>query len=296
VLLVGDAILGKGDSPASHSPSRRAVLRIARSATVAAPAIILARGVISGRLDIQLKEAPIFIPGLAKDLDGLRLVQITDIHFGPFFGPRDLERAIAIANETKAHIGLVTGDLVTNRPEPLEECIRHLRRLKAEAAVLGCMGNHELRAQCEAETVALGARAGIEFLRFATRQLRFGQATVNFAGVDYQRKDRPYLTGASWLQAPGILNILLSHNPDVFPQAAGMGYDLTIAGHTHGGQVTVEYLEQHLNPARYFTPYIYGKYEREGRSIWVGRGLGTVGIPARIAAAPEVSLITLCAT
>ena len=65
-----------------------------------------------------------------------------------------------------------------------------------------------------------------------------------------------YLRGAGRLVYPGALNVLLSHNPDVFPVAARQGYNLTLAGHTHGGQVTVEILDQTINPARFFTPYV----------------------------------------
>ena len=93
---------------------------------------------------------------------------------------------------------------------------------------------------------------------------------------------------------PGALNLLLSHNPDVFPTAVKKGFDLTISGHTHGGQVRVEILRQDLNVARFFTPYVDGLY-REGRSsIFVSRGIGTIGMPARLGAPPEVALLRLC--
>jgi hypothetical protein len=92
---------------------------------------------------------------------------------------------------------------------------------------------------------------------------------------------------------PGALNVLLSHNPDVFPVAAQQGYNLLLAGHTHGGQVTVEILDQSINPARFFTPYVYGLF-RAGRSAaYVTRGIGTIGIPARIGAPPEISVLRL---
>jgi uncharacterized protein len=78
--------------------------------------------------------------------------------------------------------------------------------------------------------------------------------------------------------------------------APQMGFDLTIAGHTHGGQVTVEILHQTLNVARFFTPYTYGLYRRGPAALWVTRGIGTVGVPARIGAPPEIALLRLCAT
>jgi predicted MPP superfamily phosphohydrolase len=136
----------------------------------------------------------------------------------------------------------------------------------------------------------------MRFLRGEAETLRFGQARLRLAGVDYQKMHGPYLVGAKALQEPGAFQVLLSHNPDVFETAAAQRWDLTLAGHTHGGQVTVEYLNQHLNLARFFTPYVYGHYEKEKSHIYVTRGIGTVGVPMRIGAAPEVALVRLCAT
>jgi hypothetical protein len=104
-----------------------------------------------------------------------------------------------------------------------------------------------------------------------------------------------YLVDAEQMIVPGLLNVLLSHNPDVFPAAAAQGYDLTVAGHTHGGQVDVEILHEHLNVARYFTSYVQGLYQEGNSSIYVSNGIGTIGVPVRLGAPPEVSLLHLCA-
>jgi predicted MPP superfamily phosphohydrolase len=100
--------------------------------------------------------------------------------------------------------------------------------------------------------------------------------------------------GAEKMIEAGVFNVLLSHNPDVFPVAARQGYDLTVAGHTHGGQVRVEILREDLNIARFFTPYVDGLYREQGRTIFVSRGIGTIGLPARLGAPPEVALLRLC--
>ncbi|MEZ5353513.1 MAG: metallophosphoesterase [Bryobacteraceae bacterium] len=265
---------------AGFDPGRRKMLHLAAAG---APAMMVGYGTFVERFHFQLKEVEISIPGLARDLDGLRLVQITDIHLSPFFSARDLAYTIGMANETKADLALMTGDLITVRGDPLEECIRLLGGVKTGSGMIGCLGNHEISADCESLAAELAARQGIRILRGAREQVRFGNATVNFAGVDYQRRGDPYLTGAERLVQPGMLNVLLSHNPDVFPVAAGMGYDLTIAGHTHGGQVTVEILHQYANIARFYTPYVYGHYERNGKSIYVSR-VGGLGHPVRVGA------------
>jgi len=276
-------------------PTRRTVLRTAGAAVGLLPVIGTAVGFVR-RNRFRLSEVSVPIPNLPRDLDGLRIVQITDIHLSEFLSERELAIAIDMANETKAHLALVTGDLITRSGDPVDACLRQLARVRADAGVLGCLGNHEAYAGIENYVTAQGRRMGIEFLRSESRLLRFGNAAINFAGVDYQRMHSPYLRGAERLIVPGAVNVLLSHNPDVFPVAAKQGYALTIAGHTHGGQVDVEILHQHLNVARYFTPFVRGLYRHENSSVYVSCGLGTIGVPVRIGAPPEISVLRLCAT
>jgi uncharacterized protein len=296
--LILIAILRIIPAPRSHySPARRGFLLAARAAVLAAPAAITGYAVFIQRSDLSVREIAVPIPGLAKEHDGLRIVQVSDIHLSPFLSERELARAVDMANECRPHLHLVTGDLITSSSDPLDRCIAQLARLKSDAGSLGCLGNHEIYARAE-DYVALNGkkRAGIDFLRGEARVLTFGGKPLNFAGVDYQRMGSNYLIGAEKLIQPGMTNILLSHNPDVFPVAARQGFDLTISGHTHGGQITVEFLHQNLSVARFFTHYVSGLYREGNRSVYVTRGIGTVGIPARLGAPPEVTLIRLCAT
>lgn len=277
-------------------PNRRRVLNAVRTATFAAPAAIFAVAYIK-RDELRLREIDVPIPNLHPDLRGLRLVQISDIHLSPLVSESLLARAIGMANQTRAHVGLITGDLISRTGDPLDTCFRHLARLRVDSTILGCLGNHEIYAESEDYTAAMGARLGMDFLRRQKRVLRFGGARLNFAGVDHQTlRKGPYLAGAEQLIEPGVPNILLSHNPDVFPVAAAKGYDLTISGHTHGGQVNIEILHENLNIARFLTPYVYGLYRHGPASIFVTRGVGTIGIPGRLGAPPEVALIRLCAS
>jgi uncharacterized protein len=277
-----------------HSAARRHFFQTAYAAVFAAPPAVLAYGVFIERHQLFLREQKLEIPNLARELDGLLMVQLTDIHLSPFLSRAELQRAVDMANETRAHIALVTGDLITSGYDPLNDCLDILAQLRADAGVFGCMGNHEIYAKVENYVEREGARRGMRFLRSAAVPLRFGKAVLNLAGVDYQRVRRRYLVGAEKLVAPGALNVLLSHNPDVFPVAASKGYDLTIAGHTHGGQVRLELLGADLNPGHFYTPYVDGVYRRGPASIFVSRGIGTIAIPARLGAPPEVSLLRLC--
>ena len=286
--------MGRGEQPTD--PGRRGVLQTAQSAVVAAPALALGYGTFVERRWLKQVEVNVRVPGLPKDLDGVRIAQLSDIHMSSFLSPDELAAAVDMANEFRPHLSVVTGDLITRDGDPLDSCLVGLKRLKSDAGVYGCLGNHEIYANCEAYAAEQAARLGMRFLRGEAETLRFGQARLRLAGVDYQKMHGPYLVGAKALQEPGAFQVLLSHNPDVFETAAAQRWDLTLAGHTHGGQVTVEYLNQHLNLARFFTPYVYGHYEKEKSHIYVTRGIGTVGVPMRIGAAPEVALVRLCAT
>jgi hypothetical protein len=282
-----------------HSPARRLFLRTAQGILFGVPAAVTGYGVFIGRHRIGVREQKIVIPGLPPDLDGLRIAQVSDIHLGPFFSQRELAYAVDLANETRPNLMLVTGDLITAPGDPLDACLAQLARLRGDAGVFGCNGNHEIYADTERYVELMGARLGIRILRSRAERLRFGSATLNLAGVDYQTRRKPYLRGAERLLAPDAFNLLLSHNPDVFPVAAAQGFDLTISGHTHGGQVRVEILRQDLNIARFFTPYVDGLYRHASgggeKSLFVSRGLGTIALPARIGAPPEVALLTLSA-
>jgi predicted MPP superfamily phosphohydrolase len=167
--------------------------------------------------------------------------------------------------------------------------------LKADAGVYGCMGNHEVFAEAERYTQVAAARVGIRFLRGRSEPLRFGNARLELAGVDYQpiSQKAHYLESAGKLVRPEAFNVLLSHNPDVFPTAAKQGYQLVLGGHTHGGQVAIEILHSSINPARFFTPYVQGMYRLPGSTEYVTRGIGTIGIPVRIGSPPEISMLRL---
>jgi len=280
---------------ADVSPGRRRALNAAGGAIMAAPFAVVGYGAFIQRTDFGIREVDIPLAGLPADLDGVRILQLSDIHLSAFLSETEFARVIDASLALRPQIAVVTGDLISGPTDPLDACIRQLARLKADAGVFGCMGNHERYARAESYTERQAASAGIRFLRGKAQRLRFGNAVLNLAGLDFlpqSRRDN-YLRGTERLIVPGATNILLQHNPDVFPAAARHGFHLLLAGHTHGGQVTVEILDRSINPARFFTPYVYGLYRQGNAAAYVTRGIGTIGIPARIGAPPEISLLRL---
>jgi uncharacterized protein len=274
-------------------PERRAWLMASTTALCTAPVIALSAGILT-RKNFDIRQVDLKFRNLPKDLRGLRLVQISDIHMGDFFSANDLARAVSAANELRADIAVVTGDLITTKWDPLDACLRELAKLRASSGVWGCLGNHEMHARVENYTTAKALELDIRFLRHQAVPLAFGQSRINLVGVDHQRRERPYLERVEDLVAPGVFNLLLSHNPDVFPVAARKGFELTLAGHTHGGQINLALAGANLNIADLVTPYTKGFYRLADSSLYVNSGLGTIGVPVRLGAPPEITLIRLC--
>jgi predicted MPP superfamily phosphohydrolase len=235
-----------------------------------------------------------------------------------------VRRAVGMANELAGDLAVVTGDFLTGRADPLEDCIAELSRLSSPLGVWGCNGNHEIYARAEEKSAELFQKFGMKLLRHESFELRWKGSAFNLLGVDYQRQrdtegnHPPMLAGAQSLVRRDVPNILLSHNPNSFRKAAELGIELSLAGHTHGGQVRVEILDHRWSPAEFFTPYVAGLYRRplfapsglddaedsilrqvtnphpQGSSaIYVNRGLGTIGAPVRLGVPPEITLITL---
>ncbi len=275
--------------------SRRRALNVAGNLVLAAPFAVVGYGTFIERTNFHVREVDLPIGNLASGLDGLRILQLSDIHMGAFLSEKELAKVVDAGKEQRPHLAVVTGDLISMRGDPLDACIRQLARVKADAGVFGCMGNHERYALAEDYCEEAAARLGLRFLRKEAQILRFGADTLNLAGVDHQSRHggKQYLTAVENLKAANAFNLLLSHNPDVLPVAAGQGWDLMLSGHTHGGQINVEILDQSITPARFLTPYIYGIYHAQNTTAYVTRGIGSIGIPARIGAPPEITVIRL---
>ncbi len=280
----------------AFSPARRRMLALALpAAAAAAPAGGAGFGIVLARYGLAVREQEIVIPSLPRDLEGLRIVQLTDIHYGPFFGPDQLRRAVGMANDARPHIAVLTGDLITRTGDDLDGCLDILRFLRTEAGVFGCHGNHEKYADAVEHANREGARRGITFLERRSVVLRFGSARLNLAGAPYFGNLTRALPQLAPLAAAGSVNVLLEHNPAHFPAAAAAGFQLMLAGHTHGGQINLPVLRENINIARAFTQFVRGPYELGRSRLYVSCGLGTIGVPVRIGAPPEVSLIRLCA-
>lgn len=297
ILLAARFLLSR--IPGMHSATRRTWLQAAGVAAVGIPAGVAAFGFLVERNQYGIRELDLPVPGLHPDLGGFRIAQVSDIHVSPFLSVREARRVIDMANGLRPDLTVFTGDLISEMGDPLDDAIRELIRLRADSGVLGCMGNHEEYVGCRNYLARQTRRSGLLFLRNAATRIHRGQATLNVAGVDYQRSSGSanYLPGTESLIVPGATNLLLSHNPDVFPTAIRRGFQAVLSGHTHGGQVNVEILHQNVNPARFRTPFTSGLYRlgqgAAAASCFVTNGIGTIGMPIRLGAPPEIALLRL---
>jgi hypothetical protein len=155
------------------------------------------------------------------------------------------------------------------------------------------MGNHEYYADVQGVTEEKARALGMTFLRQESRRLRFGTSSINLSGVDFQ-SSAPFLWHGENYISEGDFNLLLAHTPQVFPEASDHQFDLVLSGHTHGGQINLGFLGANLNICDLRTPYTKGLYTRGKSRIYVNSGLGTIGVPVRIGAPAEITLIRLC--
>ncbi|HLH17771.1 MAG TPA: metallophosphoesterase [Bryobacteraceae bacterium] len=284
-----------------RSPSRRAFLNRSVTTAAAAPFVASAYGVLYGRLNLETTAPRIYLPRLPKALHGFRIAQLSDIHIGPFMPEDEIRRYVEIANSLKPDMIVLTGDFVTFDRRTAPAVVAALSGLRAPLGVYGCLGNHDAWARAEDELTGLFANAGIRILRHAAAPVAVPGGTFNLIGVDFQTRRpfgsspmvREFLEGVDRLMAPDQVNILLSHNPDTFDRAAGLGIDLSLAGHTHGGQAALEFISPEIAPSRLVTPYVAGHFQKPGGQLYVNRGIGTIGVPIRIGAPPEISVFEL---
>jgi predicted MPP superfamily phosphohydrolase len=313
-----------------HDPSRRYFFKTATALAGAAPFLTAVYGFAAERLDYQVRKVEVPIPNLPAGLEGMKIVQISDIHLSSFMPRLQVRRAVNMANDLGADLALVTGDFITGSGDPIADCIDEVKGLRAPLGVWGCNGNHEIYAHAEDTAQLLFAQAGMKLLRQENAVVTFNGASFNLIGVDYQRERTnggrkvQLLQHVESLVRRDMPNILMSHNPNSFNRAAELGIELSLAGHTHGGQIQVEILDHRLSPARFITDYVAGLYQRPMfapapndraaapgsaskpshgsllpgpssslASIYVNRGLGTVGAPVRLGVPPEITLLTL---
>ena len=234
------------------------------------------------RVEIKLKRLP-------KKLDGFKIIQLSDTHHSPFTTLEHIKRVVKVANRLRPDMFLLTGDYVSHEREYIPPVAAVLGNLKAKYGVHACLGNHDHWTDAELVT-HLFRGEGINML--VNEGFRFEARGASFwlAGVDDYMVGKTDVPAALRGSFPDEMKLLLAHNPIIFREAARVGVDLTLSGHTHGGQIKIRSDEKRILPQRKLKA---GLHTRRSSQIYITRGIGTVVVPMRYQCPPEISLLEL---
>jgi len=238
------------------------------------------------RVEIRLARWP-------QALDGLRIVQISDIHFGPIRGVEFATWLVEQVNQLAPDLVAITGDLVDGSVSRIRDDVAPLRDLRARLGAYFVTGNHDHYSGAESWADRV-AELGICVLRNEHLTLDVNGAAFELAGVDdHQARRLPGAEGEDLDRALEGVDasralVLLAHDPSTFKRASKRGIDLQLSGHTHGGQIW---------PFNYFVklavPFVAGLYRRGDATLYVSRGTGFWGPPMRLRSPAEITEIVL---
>ncbi len=281
-LLAADVVTGFG----WLMPS---LWRQARWLAVAAACVLSLVALVQGLRPPEVREHSVWVSGLRPEYDGLRIVQLTDLHVGPLFGADWLRQRVAQVDALRPDLVLVTGDLVDHDGVASESLAPLFRHLHARLGVWGVLGNHEFYAGLE-RAVRIFDASGITLLRDRAAEVAPG---LVLAGVDDLSARRQFggdghPVDRALEHRPAGATIFMSHSPWQVDRAAELGVDLMLSGHTHAGQIwPFTYV------VRLMYPYVVGRYEVNGMTLLVSRGTGLWGPPMRLFRPGEITAITL---
>ncbi|PYS83465.1 MAG: metallophosphoesterase [Acidobacteria bacterium] len=258
--------------------------------TIASGLAQIARAAFAEPYQLAVERHAVGLKRLPRELDGLKVVQLSDIHHGPLTSRRQVERAVEAANSLQPDIVALTGDYISHERGYVQPCAEMLGRLRARCGVYAVLGNHDNWVDAALVTDlfrAEGIRVLVnEGLRFEDRGASFWLAGVDDTMVGLE--DLPLALAGS---RDDEMKLLLAHNPVILRRAARAGVDLVLSGHTHGGQVT--WRNERSASGRVRRRILRGLARRGETQIYVTRGLGTVVLPVRYGCLPEVTLLTL---
>lgn len=267
--------------------SRRRFLQAGVGGLAAAPVVLSGYGAAyASRLyDVEELRLPFGCP--------LRVVQVTDIHAGIYMTRAEMRRYAEQVRALEPDLFVLTGDFISNSMAFLPGCADEMGRVRARYGTFAALGNHERWYGTVAEIREVFLRYGIPLLNNAHTVIRTAAGSFALAGIDDLRAGRPDLDAALRGVPAGTPILLLSHRPEIFPEAAARGIALTLSGHYHGGQVTLRLPGGDVSLAHMRTPYPEGLYRIDDSHLYVSRGIGTTFTPVRLNAPPEVTLFHL---
>jgi uncharacterized protein len=285
---------------------RREFLCTGIGMAAAAPFMVSGYAVVLERHRFQVEHFSIGVTGLSSALSSFTIVQLTDIHVGPFMRPEQLLDYVKAVNRLEPDLIALTGDFIAGAEDEVVPCVEALAGLRSRHGIFACLGNHEIYAGAAAKLTELFAYKGIQMLVNDAATISVGGSRIAVLGIDDLQAGHPDLQRAvsATENNPGELKLLLSHRPEIFHRAAQQGIDLVISGHYHGGQIKLLPQPASLSIARFLTPFAEGVFQiaanaggtpddQKVKSLFVGRGIGITGLPIRINCPPQIAHLTL---
>jgi hypothetical protein len=283
-----------------EDPGRRKFLRQTSVVAVGLSGYGVMRGRIEAQADPDIIRQELSFPDLPPGLDGLRIVQISDLHAGPLVRPEQVRRWRRLAEGERPELLVITGDIVDSLPEEAGAVVDAFRDFRAPLGRFAILGNHDYFTDPRPIWKGMG-EIGVACLenRHALVQRRGGTLALvgiqdplakhgRFRDIVYGPGPRP--EAAVQGVPEGAWRLCLSHRPSDWHLARRTGAPLTLSGHTHGGQVN---LIPGVSSALILGEYTQGLYRQGSQVLYVNRGLGVVGLPLRVGAPPEITVITL---
>lgn len=273
---------------------------LAAAAFVVAGVVLLAGYFGSKRLMVREVEAR--VPGLESALDGLRIVQISDLHVGPHTSRRFMNRVAETVAGAAPDLIAVTGDVVDDRAEDVAWYAAAFARLRAPLGVYLIPGNHDIYAGWDAVAHALKQRTETTILVNESRVVERRGARLAIVGTGdpaagTRRQPWPASSAApdverALAEVPSATTVVaFAHNPALWPGLAERGVALTLSGHTHWGQLALPRFGWSV--ASPFLEYAMGAHRAGDSLLYINPGTGYWGIPFRIGAYPEITIVTL---
>ncbi len=281
----------------------------------AIPLFSLIYGMARNPYRYQVLKTKVPVKDLHPDLEGIKIVQISDIHSGSFLMKEPVERSIHLINDLKPDIVFFTGDLVNSKADEMEPFIEMFSKIDAPLGVFSVLGNHDYGDYHQWPTPADKVKnfetllsthkaLGWDLLMNEHRQVIVKDSVINVIGVEnFSANARFPKYGDLAKASEGIsgngVNILLSHDPSHWDYQVLTDYkhiNLTLSGHTHGFQFGVEipgFVK--WSPIQYMYPRWAGLYQKDQQYLYVNRGLGFLGYPGRVGILPEITMLTLTA-
>ncbi len=280
-------------------------------AVASVPIIGMIYGMVAGAHDYTIRKAKVSLPNLPSAFDGLKIVQISDVHSGSFFNRTAVERGIQMILDQKPDVIFFTGDLVNDRADEMDDYWELFSKLTAPLGVYSVLGNHDYGDYHRWETEE-AKKANLERLKEGQKgmgwNLLMNEHTwlekdgekIALIGIEnwgeggfvkHGRLDEAY-TGVE--DAP--VKLLLSHDPSHWNSQVTKDYpdiDIAFAGHTHGMQFGIEKAGIKWSPVQYRYKQWGGLYQQGQQYLYVNRGFGYLGYPGRIGMPPEITVLEL---